>query len=137
MESINVFATTITTVDNRKVILPNGPLAGGSVKNYTANPARRVDLSVGIGYGDDIKKSCQILKEMCLKNPKVLKDPDVFVGVTDYGDNSINLTIRPWCQTEHYWDVYFEINEQIKYCLDENKISIPYPQRDVHIYNKN
>lgn len=133
VDTIDVFATTITTIDNRKVTLPNGPLAGGSIKNFTANDTRRVDLTVGIGYDDDIKKACQALTEMCNKNPKVLNSPETFVGVTDYGDSSINLTIRPWCKTDDYWDVFFEINEAIKYTLDEHKISIPYPQRDVHL----
>ena len=133
VEEIDIFATVITTLDNKKVIIPNGALAGGAIENYTANRNRRVDLAVGISYDDDIKKACEVLKTMCDKNPKVLKHPETFVGVTEYGDNSINLTIRPWCKVEDYWDVFFEINEQIKYCLDENNLSIPYPQRDLHI----
>lgn len=137
VDTIDVFATTITTIDNRKVILPNGPLAGGAINNYTGHSLRRVDLSIGIGYNDDIKKACQVLKDMCHKNAKVLKDPAVFVGVTDYGDSSINLTLRSWCKTSDYWDVFFELNESIKYALDEHKISIPFPQRDVHLFQQN
>lgn len=134
VERIDVFATIIHTIDNKKVILPNGPLAGGVVKNFTAENQRRVDLSIGIGYNDDIKKACQVLTEMCKKNSKVLSNPDVFVGVESYGDSSINLTIRPWCNTADYWDVFFELNEQIKYTLDSANISIPFPQRDVHLH---
>ncbi|MCJ8275659.1 MAG: mechanosensitive ion channel [Bdellovibrionales bacterium] len=136
VEKIDVFATVIHTLDNRKVIVPNGPLAGGVIDNFTAENNRRVDLSIGIGYNDDIKQACQVLTEMCNKHPKVLKDPAAFVGVEGYGDSSINLTIRPWCKTDDYWDVFFDLNEQIKYTLDEAKISIPFPQRDVHLFQQ-
>jgi small conductance mechanosensitive channel len=135
VDTIDIFATIITTLDNRKVVLPNGPLAGGPVKNFTAQATRRVDLSIGISYNDDIKTACRVLSEMCYRNAKVLKEPAVFVGVKEYGDSSINLVIRPWCDTKDYWDVFYELNEAIKYTLDENKISIPFPQRDVHIHN--
>ena len=136
VDTIDVFATILTTLDNIKVIIPNGPLAGGAIDNLTAKDQRRVDLSIGISYNDDIKTACCVLREMCEKNPRVLKDPAVMVGVIDYGDNSINLTIRSWVKTADYWDVFFELNEQIKYTLDENKISVPFPQRDVHIFNE-
>jgi small conductance mechanosensitive channel len=137
VKSIDVFATVLTTIDNKKVVLPNGPLAGGAISNYTGHEIRRVDLSIGIGYDDDIRTACKVLAQMCESHPLVLKEPEVpFVGVTDYGDSSINLTIRSWTKTEHYWTVYFELNEKIKYTLDENKIGIPFPQRDVHIFNE-
>ena len=136
VDTIDVFATVVTTLDNRKVIIPNGPLAGGPIDNYTAMDIRRVDLTIGIGYNDDIRNAIKVLTAMCANHPKVLKDPAPMVGVTDYGDSSINLTIRPWSKTSDYWDVFFDLNEQIKYVLDENKISIPFPQRDVHIYNE-
>lgn len=138
VDSIDVFATIIITLDNRKVIIPNGPLAGGSIDNYTGEGLRRVDLSIGIGYNDDIKNACAVLQDMCSKHQKVQSQPEPpFVGVTDYGDSSINLTIRSWCKTEDYWTVFFDLNKQIKYTLDENKISIPFPQRDVHLFNQN
>ena len=137
VDTIDVFATVITTLDNKKVIIPNGPLAGGPIDNFTGRDIRRVDLSIGIGYQDDIRDAIKVLTEMCAKNDLVLKDPAPMVGVTGYGDSSINLTIRPWCKKEHYWDVFFQLNEEIKYTLDANKISIPFPQRDVHIFNQN
>ncbi len=95
-----------------------------------------MDLSIGISYGDDIRHACKILREMCEKNPNVVSSPEVFVGVVSYGDSSINLTVRPWCKTADYWTVFFELNEQIKYALDSAKISIPFPQRDVHLFQK-
>jgi small conductance mechanosensitive channel len=135
--SIDIFATIITTIDNKKVILPNGPLAGGVIKNYTGNNARRVDLSIGIGYDDDIRNAIKVLEKMCSTCQHMINEPQPpFVGVTDYGDSSINLTVRAWTKTEHYWDVFFELNEKIKYALDEANISIPFPQRDVHIFNE-
>jgi small conductance mechanosensitive channel len=137
VESIDIFATVIKTIDNKKVILPNGPLASGYIKNYTAHDRRRVDLSIGISYEDDIRQACAVLRKMCSQHAMVLDDPDPpFVGVTDYGDSSINLTVRSWTKTENYWTVFFDLNEQIKYTLDENKISIPFPQRDVHLFNQ-
>ena len=136
VERIDVFATVINRLDNQRVILPNGPLAGGMIRNATGESTRRVDLSIGISYSDDIRKACQTLTQMCSNHPKVLKDPAPFVGVTDYGDSSINLTVRPWCKTQDYWDVFFDLNEQMKYTLDEAGFSIPFPQRDVHIFNE-
>lgn len=136
VQTIDIFATIITTIDNKKVVLPNGPLAGGPINNYTSQKFRRVDLSIGISYGDDIKSALKVLKEMCEKHPKVLKDPEVSVVVIEYGDSSINLMVRPWAMSEDYWDVYFDLMKEIKYTLDENNFSIPFPQRDVHLFNQ-
>ncbi len=136
VETIDVFATILTTLDNIKVIIPNGPLAGGAIDNLTAKDIRRVDLSIGIGYQDDIRKAIKALYDMCHTDSRVLKDPPVFVGVTDYGDSSINLTIRSWVKTPDYWAVFYALNAQIKYTLDENNITIPFPQRDVHIFKE-
>lgn len=135
VQKIDVFATILTKRDNRKVILPNGPLASGTIVNYTAEPVRRVDIGIGIGYNDSIPKAIEALKNMALKNPKVLKDPEVFVGVTEYADSSINLRLQAWCKTPDFVATQFELNEAVKACLDDAKISIPFPQRDVHIYN--
>ncbi len=135
--SIDIFATIIRTFDNKKVILPNGPLAGGNIRNYTGHDLRRVDLAIGISYNDDIRNACKVLREMCSTNSLVVNDPEApFVGVTDYGDSSINLTVRAWTKTEDYWTVFFDLNEKMKYALDDAKISIPFPQRDVHIFNQ-
>ncbi len=135
VQTIDIFATNITTLDNKKVVLPNGPLAGGTINNFTSQKTRRVDLTIGISYNSDIRTAIKVLTEMCSQHPDVHKDPEPWVKVCTYGDSSINLVIRAWTNTENYWPVYFDLNEQIKYTLDENKISIPFPQRDVHIYN--
>jgi small conductance mechanosensitive channel len=136
VSKIDVFATTLTTADNKRVILPNGPLAGGKMINATAEETRRVELSVGIGYEDNIQKAIDALVKMCEEHPKVLKEPKVFVGVTGYGDSSINLTIRAWALTTDLWPVHFELNHKIKETLDKAQISIPFPQRDVHMIEK-
>lgn len=136
VKEVGVFATILTTLDNKKVILPNGPLAGGSMVNVTAEETRRVDLTVGISYSDNIKVAIDALNKMCGSHSKVLQSPAPFVGVTEYGDSSINLTIRSWVKCEDYWDVFFDLNQSIKSTLDSAEISIPFPQRDVHIFNQ-
>jgi len=136
VQRIEIFATILTKLDNRRVILPNGPLAGGTIVNVSAEETRRVDLSIGIGYNDSIKETLIVLEKMCAAHPKVLSTPAPFVGVTDYGDSSINLTVRSWCNQADYWTVFFELNKQLKPTLDAAGVSIPFPQRDVHIFNE-
>ncbi len=134
VDSIDIFATIVKTVDNKKVVLPNGPLAGGTIKNYTGHDHRRVDLSIGISYNDDIRSACKVLREMCSSHDLVVNEPEPPTAyVWEYGDSSINLTVRAWTKTENYWPVFWALNEQIKYTLDENNFSIPFPQRDVHM----
>lgn len=130
---IQVFCTIFNTLDNIRTIVPNGELAGNVIRNLTHEPTRRVDLSVGISYSDNVQNAKNALKEIALAHPKSLKTPEPFVGVLEYGDNSINLTFRIWCKPSDYWNVFFELNEQIKPALDKANISIPFPQRDLHI----
>ena len=134
VEKIHIFTTQIRTFDNRTIIVPNSTITSGKIINYTAKEIRRVDLSIGISYGANIKKAMDAITDLCSSNPKVLKDPAPYVGVIEYGDSSINLTVRPWCKTGDYWDVFFAINEQMKPALDSKGITIPFPQRDVHLY---
>jgi small conductance mechanosensitive channel len=136
VRSIDVFATHLNKLDNRRVILPNGPLASGTIVNVTAEEMRQVRLPIGISYGDNIKTAIQALEKMCESHPKVLKDPAIMVVVTDYADSSINLSVRAWVKTEDFWDVYFNLNESIKPTLDQANITIPFPQRDVHVYEE-
>lgn len=137
VESIEIFATIIRTPANNKVVLPNGPLAGGTINNYNDNTVRRIQLEVGIGYNDNIRKACEALEKMCADHPDILTEPEIpFAGVLSYGDNSINLVIRCWVATENYWPTFWVLNENIKATLDQNNISIPFPQRDVHLYNQ-
>lgn len=133
VNKIEVFNTTLKTADNKTIIIPNGSLSNGSITNYSTEDTRRVDLVFGIGYNDDIKKAEKILKEIVSKEKQVLKDPEPFVRVGELADSSVNFTVRLWCKKEDYWDIYFNMHEQVKLEFDKAKISIPYPQMDVHM----
>ncbi len=133
VQAIDVFCTTLTTLDNRRVILPNGPLAGGKLINVGVETNRRVDLSIGISYGDDFGKAQTAILNMAKEDSRILQEPAPFVGITDFGDSSVNLTVRVWCKSADYWDVFFDSNRRLKECLDSAGISIPFPQREVNI----
>lgn len=137
VKEIQIFVTKIVTLQNQLVILPNGPLSNGSIKNYTEEGQLRVDLTIGIGYDADIKKAKKILLDLMLANPKVLKDPAPSVNVSNLGDSSVDLAVRPYATPENYWDVYFETLEASKIALDEAGIKIPFPQREVYVHNEN
>ena len=103
--------------------------------NYSAKGTMRVDMVMGIGYGDDIDKAKNIIQEILDSNDKVLKDPAASIAVCELADSSVNFTVRPWAKTDDYWDVLFEATETIKKRFDQEGINIPFPQRDVHVYN--
>jgi len=136
VKEIQIFTTVVLTPDNRKVIIPNSPLATGSITNFSAMPTRRIDFSFGIGYSDDIDKAKDIILQMAEKDDRILKDenPPV-VMVEALADSSVNLKLRVWLKSEDYWDVFFEYTESVKKQYDAAGISIPFPQRDVHVYN--
>ena len=134
VEKIQIFTTQIRTFDNKTIIIPNSVVTSGKIINYTVKEIRRVDLSIGISYSDNIKKAIDSLMEIINDHPKIIKNPAPFVGVNGYGDSSIDLILRPWCKTEDYWNVFFDINQQIKEKFDSKGISIPFPQRDVHLF---
>ncbi|KZN37927.1 mechanosensitive ion channel protein [Pseudoalteromonas luteoviolacea S2607] len=136
VEAIDVFCTFLTTLDNRRIILPNGPLASEKVNNVTHEQIRRVDLAVGISYNNSVDEAEKALLEMAKNDSRILQEPAPFVGVVGYGDNSIDLTVWVWCKTDDYWDVYFDTNRAIKPALDSANVAIPFPQRDVHIIEK-
>lgn len=136
VKEIQTFNTTLLTFDNKVITLPNGPLATSTLVNYSVEPTRRVDCSFGIGYNDDIEKARQVITEVALRNEKVIKEKGVFVGVTAHGDNAISLTTRVWAKGADFWEVFFYMMEEVKNEFDKQNISIPYPQRDVHIYNE-
>ncbi len=135
VKEIEIFTTKVITPQNREAIIPNGTLSNGNIINYTAEGTLRVDLNIGIGYGDDIKKAKDVITQVLLDNPKVLNEPAPTVAVSELGDNAINLVVRPYATVADYWDVHFEVLEDAKNALDTAGISIPYPQRDVHIHN--
>ncbi len=131
---IHLFNTEFTTPDNQKILVPNGAVTSGSITNINAHDTRRIDLTIGIGYDDNIKKAKDILFDIVNKNEKILKDPFVTIAVSELGDSSVNFVVRPWVNTPDFWDVKFDLIETIKNRFDEEGISIPYPQTDVHLY---
>jgi small conductance mechanosensitive channel len=133
VDSISLFTTTISPVDNRTIIVPNAAITAGNIVNFSKKPVRRMDHAVGIGYDDDIKKAKEVMYGVIRNDPRTLEDPAPLVAVTELGDNSVNFTVRAWAKSEEYWDAYFAIIEEIKLALDANGISIPYPQMDVHL----
>jgi len=134
VKEIQIFNTILTTLDNKVVIIPNGGLSTGAMTNYTKEETRRVDFVFGIGYDDDIDKARNIIIEVANKNELIMKDPEIFVGVLEHGDSSVNLVTRVWSKTSDYWTVYFYMMEFVKKEFDKQGITIPYPQRDVHMH---
>lgn len=133
VKKIDVFSTVLTTLDNKTIIIPNGNLSNSAVTNFSKEPLRRVDLTFGIGYDDDIKKAESLLKKIVSVQKEVLKDPEPFVRLSELADSSVNFSLRLWVKKEDYWTVYFNVIEQVKIEFDKAKISIPYPQMDVHV----
>lgn len=133
VEEIMIFSTKLKSPDNKQLYVPNGSIISGTITNYSAKDQRRVDLVFGCGYGDDIKKAKALLEAIVKENPLVLDDPAPTIGVLELGDSSVNFAVRPWVATPDYWDVYFQITEEVKQRFDEAGISIPFPQRDVHL----
>ena len=135
VENIGIFSTTLRTGDNKEIIMPNGAIYGGAITNYSAKPTRRIDMVFGIGYDDDIKKARDIMKGIIDADERVLKEPETLIAVAELADSSVNFNVRPWVKSEDYWAVLFDLTEKIKLAFDENGISIPYPQMDVHTNN--
>lgn len=133
VSKIHIFHTELITLDNKKIIIPNGNLSNSSVINYSANETRRVDLTFGVGYEDNIGKVKKNLMDLANENNLVLKDPQPQVLLGELADSSVNFYLRVWCKTEDYWTVYFELMESVKIRFDEEGINIPYPQMDVLI----
>ena len=134
VEAVQIFTTQLKTPDNKTIIIPNASVTGGTITNYSAKDTRRVDMVIGVGYGDDLKKVREILEDILAKDNRILKDPEPTIGVLELADNSVNFAVRPWVKSEDYWDVHFSLTETIKKRFDEEGISIPYPQQDVHVY---
>ncbi|MEW5925581.1 MAG: mechanosensitive ion channel domain-containing protein [Candidatus Zixiibacteriota bacterium] len=136
VESIRIFNTALKTPDNKIVIVPNSAITGGNIINYSAEDTRRIDMVFGVGYGDDIKKAKDVMEGIINADTRILKNPAPTVRVVELGDSSVNFAVRPWVKTADYWAVYFDLMENIKMALDANGISIPFPQRDVHLYQE-
>jgi small conductance mechanosensitive channel len=134
VEAIHIFTTQLRSPDNKTVIIPNASLTSGNITNWSVKGTRRVDLIMGIGYGDDIDKARNIMADILAKDERVLKDPAPKIAVVELADSSVNFVVRPWVKSEHYWDVHFDTTETIKKRFDAEGVSIPFPQRDVHMY---
>jgi len=134
--SIDIFNTTLNTPDNQRVIVPNANITNDVITNVTANDTRRVDLTIGIGYGDDVLKAKKVLGEILKTENRVLETPAPKIAVSELADSSVNFVVRPWVKTSDYWDVYFDLTEKIKLTFDQEGISIPFPQQDVHLFQE-
>lgn len=135
VDSVSLFSTHVRTFDNKIMIVPNNDIWGGTITNATASDTRRVDLQFGIGYDDNVDTAQQILMSLVEQHPLVLKDPAPAVRLHELGDSSLNFIVRPWTKTSDYWAVYWDLTKQVKAEFDAQGISIPYPQRDVHIHH--
>jgi small conductance mechanosensitive channel len=133
VEYINVFNTVLNTADNQRKIIPNNNISNATITNVTANPRRRVDMVIGIGYDDDIRLAKATLEEVILADKRVLAEPALQIAVSELGDSSVNIVARPWVATGDYWAVLCDLTEKIKLTFDEKGISFPFPQQDVHI----
>ncbi|WDE12968.1 mechanosensitive ion channel family protein [Thalassomonas haliotis] len=133
VEEIHIFTTTICTTDNKEVIVPNGDIYGGNIINYSAKETRRVDMVFGTGYGDDLKKAKALLTDIVNNHPLILAEPAPTVALSELADSSVNFVVRPWVKTADYWTVKFEITETVKLRFDQEGISIPFPQMDLHM----
>jgi len=134
VEKIKIFTTQLQTPDNKVIIVPNSKLTGDNIVNYSTKGTRRLDLVFGIGYGDDIDSAKKIITEVVARDERILKDPPPKIAVLELGDSSVNFAVRPWVSSADYWNVRFDLTETIKKEFDKNGISIPFPQRDVHVY---
>jgi small conductance mechanosensitive channel len=132
---MSLVSTTILTIDNKTLIVPNSKIWGDVITNVSAQAIRRVDLEFGIGYGDDIPHAEEVLWSIIKDHPKVLEDPEPAVKVHSLGDSSVNFVVRPWVASDDYWDVYWDLTREVKLRFDREGVSIPFPQRDVHFYS--
>lgn len=133
-EEIRVFSTVMRTPDNRQIIVPNGQIANGVIINFNAKPTRRVDLVFGISYDDDIRQAKAIIERIIAQDDRILPDPAPLIAVGELGDSSVNINVRPWVKTEDFWPVRADLLENIKIAFDSEGVTIPYPQRDVHLH---
>ncbi|HJP39901.1 MAG: mechanosensitive ion channel [Gammaproteobacteria bacterium] len=134
VEELQIFTTIMKTPDNKRIIIPNSQIMSGEITNFSANPTRRVDLVAGCGYSDDIDKVRKVLQDIVASDDRILNDPAPAVALSELGDSSINFVVRPWVKSADYWAVHCDTLEQIKKRFDAEGFSIPFPQRDIHLY---
>ena len=134
VRNMSLVSTTLITADNQVVVVPNSSIWGGIITNITGSDTRRVDLTFGIGYDDDVKHAQGVLEQLVSSHPLVLKDPEPVIRVHELADSSVNFICRPWVKTADYWSVYWDLTRMVKETFDAEGISIPYPQQDVHMH---
>ena len=136
VKEIQIFQTVLLTVDNKTIFLPNGQIINGNITNFSHEELRRVDFTIGIGYGDNYQTAVETLKEFAASENRILKTPEPFIGLVNLNDSSVDLAFRVWVKTEDYWNVYFNINQMVYENFEGKGLNIPFPQMDVHVHNK-
>jgi small conductance mechanosensitive channel len=134
VQQVQILTTVLKTGDNKQIVVPNGQIMGSIITNYSANDTRRVDMTIGVSYDDDLDKVRSTIKELVGADERILKDPECLIAVSELADSSVNFVVRPWVKTADYWGVKFDMTEAIKKRFDKEGISFPYPQQDVHLY---
>ncbi|MGB7581490.1 MAG: mechanosensitive ion channel domain-containing protein [Sedimentisphaerales bacterium] len=135
VREIQILNTVLDSLDNVRIIIPNAQITGSTISNYTTNATRRIDLTVGVSYGDDIKKAKQVIEGVLTADARILKTPAPTVAVSELADSSVKFVVRPWVKSADYWDVYFDTTAKLKTTLENNGITIPFPQREISIKN--
>ncbi|MHC4407840.1 MAG: mechanosensitive ion channel family protein [Planctomycetota bacterium] len=134
VEAMTLVSTTFCTPDNQVVVVPNNAIWGSTITNITARDTRRCDMTIGVGYGDDLDHAETVLMDVVTAHALVLKDPEPVIKIANLGDSSVDFVVRPWCKTSDYWNVKFDLLKQIKQRLDAEGLNIPFPQRDIHVH---
>ncbi len=136
VEEIQLFTTKLRTPDNKTIIIPNAQVTGSTITNYSARDTRRLDLVFGVSYTDDLDKVKRVINEVLAEEKRLLDDPEPLIGLLNLGDSSVDFAVRPWVNSSDYWPVFFDLQEAMKKRFDQEGISIPFPQRDVHLYQQ-
>jgi small conductance mechanosensitive channel len=135
VQEIQILNTVLNSPDNVRIVIPNAQITGGTISNYTANATRRIDLTIGVSYDDDIKKAKQVIEGVLASDARILKTPAPTVAVSELADSSVNFVVRPWVKSADYWDVYFDTTAKLKTALESNGLTMPFPQREISIKN--
>lgn len=136
VEEVQILTTHLISPDNKSIIVPNSKIMGDNITNYSAKATRRIELIIGVGYGEDLDRARVVLQEVLSQEKRILQNPAPLIAVKELAESKVNLTVRPWVKTADYWGVYFALLENIKKAFDREGISFPFPQQDVHLYQK-
>ena len=137
VSEIHIFNTILKTPDNKTVIIPNGKLSNSPMVNFSTEPQRRVDWIFGIAYGNNVDKAKEVITQLCANDPRILNEPPLFIVVSELANSSVNITVRAWVNTPDYWNVFFELNEQVYNTFEKEGLNIPFPQMDVYLHKSN